>query len=369
MRKIVILSITALSIILLSTSSYTQTDTELAARIRTIIDSIYVADTLPGITAIVSGPGFEFEYSVGKADISTGRDRKVEDLIRIGSITKTFVATVILQLIDEKKLGLDDPLSKFYPGYPNSENITIRQLLDMTSGIPDYLEDPVVLNSFVKDRTDKYTPKELFDVTMKMTPYFPPGQGWHYSNGNYNILGMLIEKITGNKIEDEITGRIIQPLGLSNTFYPTSPQINGTHSNGYFRDTVSDQLIDVTTLDPSIAWAAGCMVSNLPDLKKYVKALVDGDLISEDLQKERIKFIDVPGASYAKYGLGMFSLEGFMGHNGGLPGFFTTMCYDPALQTIILTSVNIAGFSGSWSDMVFMEIAKAMFPGKDLFKH
>lgn len=332
------------------------------------IDSFYVSDNLPGITVEIQTPGFTYIKAVGKADIKTGVERKYDDKIRIGSITKTFVATVILQLVDSGKIGLDDKLEKYYPDYPNSSNITVRQMLDMTSGIPDYIENPVVLKSFVYDRLDKYTPMQLYEITKSMKPDFPPGTSWKYSNGNYNILGMMIEKVTGNKIEDEITRRIIIPLGLKNTIYPVTPYLEGQYSHGYMSDTLTGELIDVTVMDPSIPWAAGCMISDLPDLKIYAKALAKGSMISPESQKERLKFINSGVSKFVGYGLGIFSLEGFIGHNGGITGYNTTMCYDPELDALILVSVNEYGADGGKSDAVFVKLAQILFPEKNLFK-
>jgi len=338
------------------------------AKLDEAIDSFYINDKLPGITAEIRTPGFSYIKCVGKADLKTGAERKYDDKIRIGSITKTYTATVILQLKDEGKIGLDDKLSLYYPDYPDASNITIRQMLDMTSGIPDYIEDPVVLKSFVYDRLDKYTPVDLYNITKEMKPDFPPGKGWNYSNGNYNILGMLIEKITGNKIEEEISKRIIIPLGLTNTNYPLSPYMEGQYSHGYMSDSVTGELLDVTVIDPSIGWAAGCMISNLPDLKIYAEALAKGSMISPESQKERLKLINTGVSKFVSYGLGIFSLEGFIGHNGGITGFNTTMGYYPELDALILVSVNEFGVDGGKSDAVFAKLAEILYPEKNLFK-
>lgn len=333
-----------------------------------IIDSFYVTDKLPGVIVGIWTPDFTYKKAFGKADIKTGEERKFDDKIRIGSITKTFVATVILQLADEAKLNIDDKLSKYYPSYPNSENITLRQILNMTSGIPDYIEDPMVLKSFIYNRTNKFTPMELMDATIALPPFFAPGKGWQYSNGNYNILGMLIEKITENKIEDEINKRIILPLGLTNTSYPVSPYIDGQYSHGYFADTVSGELMDYTVMDPSITWAAGCMISNIPDLKIYAEALVTGTLLSKNTQNERLKFVNTGIKDFLKYGLGIFSMSGFIGHNGGITGYNTTMCYNPELNSMIIVSVNEYGVTGGKSDNIFAKLAMTIYPEMNLFE-
>lgn len=364
-----LLSAVILIIFFISSLSSAQINIKnIESRLDDAIDSFYVNDSLPGITVEIQTPGFNYIKAVGKADLKTGAERKYDDKIRIGSITKTFVATVILQLVDYGNIGLDDKLEKFYPDYPNSSNITIRQMLDMTSGIPDYIENPVVLKSFVYDRLDKYSPVQLYEITKTMKPDFPPGGGWKYSNGNYNILGMIIEKVTGNKIEDEISRRIIIPLGLKNTTYPVSPYLDGQYSHGYMKDTLTGKLIDVTVIDPSIPWAAGCMVSDLPDLKIYAKALARGSMISPESQKERLKLINTGVSKFVSYGLGIFSLEGFLGHNGGITGYNTTMCYDPELDALILVSVNEYGGDGGKSDAVFVKLAQILFPEKNLFK-
>lgn len=360
-------------VLFLSGNFYVNSDAQIIAKypetkLDEIIDSFYVVDKLPGVTVGIWTPDFTYTKAVGKADLKTGLERKFDDKIRIGSITKTFVATVILQLVDEGKFGIDDALSKFYPSYPNSENITLRQILDMTSGIPDYIEDPLVLQSFLYDRTNKFTPQELMDATIALPPFFAPGKGWEYSNGNYNILGMLIEKITGNKIEDEIYKRIIQPLGLTSTSYPVTPYIEGQYSHGYFPDTVTGELKDFTVMDPSITWAAGCMISNIPDLKIYAEALANGNLLSKKTQEERLKFVNTGVKDFLKYGLGIFSMNGFIGHNGGITGYNTTMCYNPGLNCLIIVSVNEFGVNGGKSDNIFAKLAMTLYPEMKLFE-
>lgn len=357
-------------IILVFNCSYAQVNVKsLETKLSEAVDSFYVTCKVPGIAVGIWSPMIEFKKVVGKADVQTGVDRKFDDLIRIGSITKTFVATVVLQLVDEGKLKLDDPLSKFYPSYPNSTEITFRQILDMTSGIPDYLDDPLLLRSFVYDRTNKFTATEIFDATIALPPYFAPGKGWRYSNGNYNILGMLIEKITGNKIEDEINNRIIKPLGLMNTSYPVTPYMDGQYSHGYYKDTLTGEFVDCTVFDPSIGWAAGCMISNIPDLKIYVDALVKGTMISKAMQEERLKWVNTGVKDFMKYGLGILYIGGFIGHNGGITGYNTSMYCNTEFNTVIIVSVNELDVTGTGiSDNVFAALADIMYPEQNFFK-
>lgn len=332
------------------------------------VDSLLILYKVPGITVEINTPEFTYAKTTGIGDIKTGVIRKLNDKIRIGSITKTFVATVILQLYDEGKLKIDDKLSRFYPDYPNSENITIRQVLDMTSGIPDYIDDSAVTKSFFYDRLDKYTPGEIYEITKKMKPYFPPGTAWHYSNGNYNILGMLIEKLTGNKVNDEIENRIIKPLGLKNTSFPLTPYIDGQYSHGYMKNKSADDITDVTVIDPSITWAAGAMISDFDDLKIYSEALVNGSMISKTAQSERLKFVKTGVVDFLEYGLGIASVGGFIGHNGGITGYNTSMYIHPDLKAQILVSVNEFGEDGGVSDKIFSVIAEKIYPEKSFFK-
>ncbi|MDQ3022660.1 MAG: beta-lactamase family protein [Bacteroidota bacterium] len=354
---------------ILCNNSFSQTNAKnLEIKLDAIIDSFYVNDSLPGIVVGIFTPEFTYKKIVGRADLKTGVDRQYDDKIRIGSITKTFVTTVILQLVDEGKLSIDDKLSKFYPQVPNSDSITLRQVMDMTSGIPDYLNYPLLDSSFTYARLNKFTPQEILDATISLKPDFPPGKGWKYSNGNYNILGMIVEKITGNKVEDEINTRIIKPLNLVNTSFPTTPYMEGQYSHGYMRDTATHELIDVTVIDPSITWAAGAMISNMDDLKIFENAISNGTLLSAATQKERLKFVGTGVKDFLKYGLGMFYLDGFIGHNGGITGYNTMMSYNPDLQTTILVSLNEYGVKGGKVDIVFIQLAKALFPDKNLFE-
>lgn len=335
------------------------------------VDSLLILYKVPGITVEINTPEFTYSKTTGLGDIKTGVRRNLNDKIRIGSITKTFVATVILQLSDEGKLKIDDKLSRFYPDYPNSENISIRQVLDMTSGIPDYIDDSVVTKSFFYDRLDKYTPEEIYEITKRMKPYFPPGTAWHYSNGNYNILGMLIEKLTGNKVNAEIENRIIKPLGLKNTSFPLMPYMDGQYSHGYMKNEfnkTNDEITDVTVIDPSITWAAGAMISDFDDLKIYSEALANGSMISKSAQSERLKFVKTGVTDFLEYGLGIASVGGFIGHNGGITGYNTSMYLHPDLKAQILVSVNEFGEDGGVSDKIFSVIAEKLYPEKSFFK-
>lgn len=341
------------------TQTFAQRDVSvLESRLKAIVDSFYVADSLPGVIVGVWTPDITFKYAIGKGDLKTGADRTIQDRFRIGSITKTFVATIVFQLIEEGKVGLDEKISKLFPDFPNGENITWRHVLDHTSGIANYLEDPAILKSFTYDRLDKYTTQQLYEKTKSLPPMFEPGKSWSYSNGNYLLLGLMIEKLTGSKIEEVISSRILKPLNLNNTEFPTTPYMTGIYSHGY-SDDINGNRTDVSEIDPSIGWAAGAMISTIDDLNIYAKALFDGTLVSDKMQKERLKFVDTE-AEWLKCGLGIFKMESLIGHDGSITGYNSLLAYDPELNAAIIISVNEFTTPPGISAFIGMKIARAL---------
>lgn len=288
----------------------------------------------------IPGKG-SYVKAYGTADISTGRKAKVSDRFRIGSNTKTMTATVILQLAEEGKLSLEDKLSKFEPRVPNAHNITVRQLLNMTSGLHNYTEMPSLFEKFEADRSIGFTPFELVKLGLKHKPDFDPGKGMHYSNTNYILLGMIIEKVTGNKYEDEVQKRIVDRLRLKDTYYPLSQTPEGSYIHGYMTD--DGKLVDWSSENVSWGWAAGGMVSNLFDMKRYAEALCDGTFLGAELQKKRMnEWVDMESKTIPslKYGLGIFTLEGYIGHNGGLPGYISMAMHNPKTKATVVFVFN-----------------------------
>jgi D-alanyl-D-alanine carboxypeptidase len=251
--------------------------------------------------------------------------------------------------VDEGLISLDDTMASLAmePAVPGSGEITVRMLLNHTSGLFEYTADENFQAMSQQDPLRKWAPGELVAFAANHEPYFPPGEGWQYSNTNFILQGMIVEKITGNSLEDEIASRIAGELGLAQTSLPTQPQLGGEHSHGYLyvkdigdeQDGGGDALFDVTnTFDPSWAWAAGAMVSDLADLKVWVKSLVEGDLLSDALQRERLTTVEAWQGS--DYGLGIAEYEGFWGHPGDIPGFSSAMMYNPDSGAVIILNLN-----------------------------
>ncbi len=287
----------------------------------------------PGVLAKTSNNGKTNSYTAGVADLSTKKPIKSDYRFRIGSVTKTFTATTVLQLVGENRVQLDDPIEKWLPGLIqgngyDGNQITIRQLLNHTSGIAEYLKskDADIMNS-----KKTYTAEEIVKIGLSLPSDFSPGKGWLYSNTGYVILGMLIEKITGNSYAEEIEKRIIEPLDLSNTFLPgNSPVIPGkNHARGYMKIDETSELKDMTYYNPSLANAAGDMISNADDLNKFFSSLLGGKLLKERELKEMLTTVPIEGKGLGDgYGLGIYETKlpngvSVWGHGGAIPGFTT----------------------------------------------
>ena len=320
---------------------------------------------IPGMVVLVCVPGEgTWVKAKGESDIKTGQPMKPDDKFRIGSNTKTFTTTLILQLVDDGLLSLDDNLEKYISGVPNGDRITIRQLCNNTSGLFEYGEDNDLVNTLAAEPRKKWTPRELVDVAISHEPYFPPGEGYHYSNTNFILQGMIIEKITGNTLADEYQARIFDELSLDNTSFPDTPEMTGDYSHGYGYEQEGDEELGEFTeyLDPSIHWAAGAIISNLDDLKVWAKALAEGELISDAMQKERLTWIDLPGEEgLTRYGLGIFYLGGLIGHNGQTPGYECSVFYLPKKDATIIVLLNSVAEQSADLQLT-MAIAEEVFP-------
>ncbi|HFK1432015.1 serine hydrolase domain-containing protein [Bacillus anthracis] len=284
----------------------------------------------PGILAQISKGGKNWSYAAGIADLRTKKQMKTEFRFRIGSTTKTFIATVLLQLAGENRLNLDDSIEKWLPGVIqgngyDANQITIRQILNHTSGIAEYLKSK---DYDIMDTKKLYTAEELVKMGISLPPDFAPGKGWSYSNTGYVILGILIEKVTGNSYAEEVENRIVEPLELSNTFLPgNSTVIPGTkHARGYERYDGESELKDVTYSYPGSS--DGDMISTADDLNKFFSYLLSGKLLKEQQLKQMLTTVPTGIAEIGRYGLGIYETKlpngvSIWGHAGASPGFST----------------------------------------------
>lgn len=291
--------------------------------------------------------------AVGVGDTATGAPAPVDGQVRIGSNTKTFVAVVIMQLVEEGKVKLDEPIETYLPGLIKGEGIdaskiTVRQVLQHTSGLPEYTDTIAQGEDFLEQRHAYFSPRDLLDVALAKPAQFEPGAKFTYTNTNYLVAGMLVEKVTKRTVNEQIDERIVQPLGLNNTYMPHPGErlFRGEHPKGY-HPNAAGELIDVTELDPAWGWAAGSMISTPSELNQFMQALGDGTLVSAESLAEMRK--SVPMDDSNAYGLGLIKMSlscgEAWGHGGGIHGYSTTNAVGPdgTAATIALTTLVPAG--------------------------
>ncbi|MGW0709655.1 serine hydrolase domain-containing protein [Streptomyces sp. NPDC002643] len=297
-----------------------------------------VKDGVVGIALQAKDEHGVWKATAGVGDLASGAPRSAHDRFRAGSITKSFVSTVLLQLEAEGRLSLDDTVDTWLPGLVrghghDGREVTLRQLLNHTSGIADYtsdeqfVKDVFLADGFLKNRYRTWTPAQLVGIAMKHKPVFAPGTDWSYSNTNYVLAGMVIEKATGNPYGDEVRHRIIEPLRLHATKIPgTRPGLPDPHSRAYSKlaESTTGKTYDVTDLNPSIAYAAGELISNPADLNRFFSALLKGELLPKRQLKEMKTTVPVDDL-HGGYGLGLITYKlscgiQLWGHSGGIHG-------------------------------------------------
>lgn len=317
---------------------------QIAAKVDQLADSVLANTDLPGMLVGVWSPRKKLTYVKGKglSDTENRKPMTPEQYFRIGSNTKTFVVTAIMQLSDEKKLSLDDRLSKYFPDYPNGEKITLRMLGNMTSGIPSYTMLDDFQDQMVKTPLRKWKTEELIGYVKNQPLMFEPGTKLFYCNTNTILLGAIIEKVTGNKASQELENRFFKKLKLKHTFYPTDEKLPPNSVHGYWlNESTHKPTEDYTSfLDPSWAGVSGAVVSNIFDVKTWVESMIGGKLNSKEMQQER--FVGHPredgGAVYA---MGNFTNnDRFWGHNGGLPGYTSIMMHNPKSGDTVVIFYN-----------------------------
>ncbi len=291
------------------------------------------------LAATVGRDGRTRTYTAGVADLRTGAKVPVDGQVRAGSNTKAFTATVVLQLVGEGKVGLDAHIEEYLPGLVRGEGIdgsriTVRQLLQHTSGLPDYTDYMIADYAGETSRHTYYQPRTLLDTALAHKALFAPGSSWSYSNTNYVLAGLLIEKVTGRPLAEQITHRVIDRIGLRHTYFPGVGEegIREAHPRGYHAARPGGPLEDITRIDPSWGWAAGQLVSTPGDLNRFFSALVGGRLLGPAELAQMRTTVEVPEDSAmgtgVRFGLGVtstpLSCGGLAwGHGGSIHGYST----------------------------------------------
>jgi D-alanyl-D-alanine carboxypeptidase len=256
-------------------------------------------------------------------------------------VTKTFTVTAVLQLADQGKLSLDDPIAEFVDGVPLGAKITLRQLARMQSGLFNYSASPAFQHVLFADPRRTFTPRELLDDAFVQPNQFPPGEGFEYCNTNTVLLGLVVQKVSGQPLHSYIQDHILAPLGMSHTSFPTTNAFPDPHAQGYTVQTADGKEATATDWNPSWGWAAGAMISTLDDMRVWAPALATGKLLTPQMQEQRLQTVGSPGMPPQDgYGLGIFNLGGWIGHNGSLPGYQTVAVYLPQKQTVLVILIN-----------------------------
>jgi D-alanyl-D-alanine carboxypeptidase len=330
-----------------------------------------VAAGVPGAILLTRVANHTVRITAGVADIARKTPMNARDHYKIASITKTYTATVVLQLVAEGKLHLNDNVEHWLPGLvPNGGKITLRQLLNHTSGIPDFEADPRYLKPYLSGHLDYYwAPRKLVELAVSHPPLFPPGQTTHtsYSNTNYVLAGLIVEAATGKSIGSELRSRIFRPLHLDETSYPTKPGLQRPYAHGYL---VLGQppATDVSGLSPSLSPASGAIVSTADDVADFYRALLSGRLLRPDLlraMKTTIsegRHVDIPGQRYG-LGLELFptSCGNALGHNGVVPGYLTFVfsSEDGQRQATLMVNLDSGSFPKRAASLFFRLLDKA----------
>ena len=320
-------------------------------------------NAVPGIVILVQSPKGDFSTVLGTSEIGTNKPWSLDDHFRIGSNTKTMTGTVIMQLAQEGKLALTDPVAKYIPGVPNGDKITIANLAEMRSGLYSYTSDTTFNETLDKEPKKAWTPAELLRIAFSHPVNAAPDTEFEYCNTNTVLLGLIIEKVIGMSASNAFRKRIFEPLGLKQTSLPLPSEwaLPDPHPHGYQfltnaetidsyavpKDKLAAALdgtfkpLDETDSSPSWAWTAGGAISTAGELATYVKAMVGGGLLGSKMQKVRFDSIR-PITSGAGYGLGIAQFGPMYGHDGQLPGFSSFMAYDPKTRTTLIIGANLS---------------------------
>ncbi|MEU1376255.1 serine hydrolase domain-containing protein [Streptomyces triculaminicus] len=326
---------------------------------------------VPGVSVGLWTPDKgRYVRSFGVSDKSSGQRMTPDLYMRIGSETKTFTVTALLKLVDQGVVGLDDPIGKYVGGVPNGDRITLRQLAGMRSGLFNYSEDADFYKALTSDPRRPFTPRELLDYSFRHPVLFSPGEKFSYCNTNLILLGLVIEKAGGAPLGEFIRKNVLAPAGLNDTLFPVGAEFPAPHARGYTDQTASGQVEDATDWNPSWGWAAGAMISDLQDLRVWAPTVATGvlpngrTLISPATQKQRLTMEStaMPGAGY---GLGIFNVQGWIGHNGSLPGYESLTIYLPAARATLVVVLNTdIDHDGAEPSTLFGEaITKIVTPG------
>jgi D-alanyl-D-alanine carboxypeptidase len=310
-----------------------------AAELTATISEVLSQTTITGAIVGVWQEGQpDYVQAFGVQDTDTGEAMTPDLYMRIGSNTKSFTTTAILQLVDQGRIGLDDPVEMYVPDVPNGGEITIRQLGMMRSGLFNYAE--VTIAQWPSEPQRQWTAEELLGVAFSQPPVLTPDSRFDYCNTNTVLLGVVVEQVTGQPIRDYIHEHIIEPEGLAHTSFPVGAEFPAPHPRGYWA-TSEGEIVDTSGWNTSWGGAAGQMVSTLDDLRLWARDLATGTLLTPATQREREQFLPAPDEGVGVgYGFGMTDNNGWRCHVGNVLGYVTYPVYLPAQEMTLVVLLN-----------------------------
>ena len=358
MRKTILYVVVCL---LLSVAVHAQTGVTNKAALETALqlklDEWHKAGSFPGATlGVVLANGESFGLAVGVSDRETRTPMKPNDRMLAGSVGKTFAAATALQLIKEGKIGLDDKIEKYlgrepwFSRLPNAKDITVRQLMNHSSGLVRYEFKEQFKKDLTANPEKTWRPAELVAYLLDEKAPFEAGKGWDYSDTNYIVLGMIIEKVTGRKFYDEVNRRLLRPLKLTDTIPQGGPRLKGVVQgyagpNNPFGGTDAMIVNGKFAINPQFEWTGGGYASTAQDLARWAKMIYEGKAFSPELLPQVLDGVSAPRLGpETKYGLGVIirktTLGTSYGHSGFFPGYLTDMMYFPEHKIAIAVQVN-----------------------------
>jgi D-alanyl-D-alanine carboxypeptidase len=326
---------------------------------------LLVADGAPGALAELRVGGRTWSLSAGFADLRTRSEVAASSRVRIGSVAKTFTATLVLQLVGEGRLGLDDTVERWLPGLvPDGHTVSVHQLLDHRSGLYNHTEG-IGPADFVRDRFVAWRPRDVVAQAVSHPPAFAPGTDRRYCNTGYLVLGLIAEKASASRFEDELTRRIVLPLDLTYTAVGTTDAMADPYLHGYV--PIGDELVDVSSCNSSLAWAAGGMVSTPADLNRFYSALLNGDLLGPTELSQMLTTCTTSNRDVdARLGVFVVRLPdgtAVWGKDGGFFGYHTWTFHTARAERQLTVSMSVAHNDRPSSHRIVNEVATAFVGG------
>ena len=343
---------------------------DLAARLKALADTTIKEDESVGIVLGVAREGQNpVIQASGRARVTPAMPMTPDIDLKAASIGKTFIAALVLELADEGSLGLDDKLSRYLPNVANANRVTLRQLLNHTSGYDDYITDEF-LDTVHAHRGKSWTLSELLDYVPSQL-LEAPGTRYDYSNTNYLLLSLVVQSVTGHSVVVEIRRHFLEPLALTHTWFASEEQVPVDKlAHGYSELGDDGSRVDATDDPWPLGGADGGMVTNAGDLVIWARTLFGGHLLSQRRLKEMLDFVDASdddAAPGSGYGLGVerLRIEGitFYGHTGSTPGYNDMLLYEPATKTVIVIAINDDPEDEDLLDVIALRVVQALEEG------